>query len=376
MQREKRIALNSPVFVPERNAVSRAFVLYRAAGTARELGRQHGVQCREQLLAFLDYLGKTLRLGRATLQERALRFLPLFDRHCPHLVEEVRGLAEGARVPFADALAVQVRGEMGQVEQAACTTFVISGRGTATGQILIGQNSDMDPEVQAVSYLLYLKPADRPALLIWTFGGQLGYHGMNVHGVAHFANSLGGGPTWKFGLPHYPLKRLMLEQRTIQDILSLLGQKPVCSNGNYVLCDGEGRILDIELTSEGFQTIDADGCGFITHTNHFLCGPHARAANDQASLPDSFPRHERMRQLVSDKFGTISVDDMKRFLADHDGFPTSICRHPHDGPDHPSVSARGLTAASLIAEPEAGRMHVSRGNPCTEGYEMYRLNGS
>jgi isopenicillin-N N-acyltransferase like protein len=69
----------------------------------------------------------------------------------------------------------------------------------------------------------------------------------------------------------------------------------------------------------------------------------------------------------------VTVEDLKRFLADHEGQPPSICRHPHDGPEHPSVSARGRTIASLIAEPAAGRLHVSRGNPCQAAYATYRL---
>src|SRR5262249_6555714 len=150
-------------------------------------------------------------------------------------------------------------------------------------------------------------------------------------------------------------KRLMLEQRTLPEVLDLLGRVPVCSSGNYVLCDGEGRIADVELTPEGFGVIEDTGEGFLAHTNHFLCGPHACPDNDAASVPDSFPRLQRIRDLIRSRFGSITVADMKEILADHQGWPTSLCRHPHAGPDHPSVSARGRTVASLIAEPAARR---------------------
>jgi protein-tyrosine-phosphatase/predicted choloylglycine hydrolase len=355
------------------------FPLLEAGGPPRELGRQHGEQCRVQMRAFLVHVCAMLKLSANEIERRALRFLPLFEAHCPHLVEEIHGLAEGADVSFAKALAVQIRGELGPLParlKEGCTTFVISGRGTASGRVLIGQNSDMDPEIEPCSYVLRLKPTGQPALLMWTFGGQIGYHGLNSAGVAHFANALGGGPAWKSGLPHYPIKRMMLERQTLPEVFDLLGSVPVCSSGNYVLCDGAGRISDVELTPEGFSVIEDAGAGFITHTNHFLCGPHSCADNHNASVPDSFPRLERMRELVAGKFGSISVDDMKSFLADHAGLPTSICRHPHDGPDHPSVSARGRTVAALIAEPATGLLHVSRGNPCWNGYRTHALNGA
>ena len=353
--------------------MSSVFPVYRAAGSHREIGRRHGEQCRGQLLAFLGYLGQTLKLSSAQLQSRARRFLALFHTHCPHLVDEVRGIAEGAGVTFEQALAVQIRGELGQVQQECCTTFVIAARSTAAGQILIGQNCDMDPEIEELGYVLKLEPTDKPAGILWTFGGQIGYHGMNSAGVAHFANALGGGPAWKFGLPHYPVKRMLLEQRTLAEVCDLLRRAPVCSNGNYVLCDADGKIADIELTPSGFEVIEDSAAGFITHTNHYLCGSNACQANFDLSVPDSFPRLARMRELVSSKLGAITVEDVKSFLADHRGHPTSICRHPHDGPDHASVSARGKTTASIIAEPATGRFHVARGNPCRAEYVTYEL---
>lgn len=349
------------------------YPLIQARGSHEELGRQHGEQCRTQLRGLLEYLGVTLKLSRPQMHARAMRFLPLFERHCPHLVEEIRGLAAGADVPFAEALAVQLRGEIGPISDEACTTFVISARGASGRQILIGQNSDMDPEIEELGYVLHLEPEGKPATLMWTFGGMLGYHGVNSAGVAHFANALGGGPAWKFGLSHYPIKRMMLEKTSITQVCGLLRETPACSSGNYVVCDGSGRIADIELTPEGFALLEDQSDGFIAHSNHFLCQPHACAANDAVSVPDSFPRLERMRRLLAERFGNLTVDDMKRFLADHDGQPTSICRHPHSGPDHPSVSARGKTVASLIAEPATGTLHVSRGNPCAGEYEKYQF---
>jgi hypothetical protein len=156
-------------------------------------------------------------------------------------------------------------------------------------------------------------------------------------------------------------------------VFAVLRNNPVCSSGNYVLCDGEWRIADAELTPEGFEVLEDGGAGYLTHANHYLCGAHACAANYAVSVPDSFPRQERIRELVAGKFGSLTVDDFQQFLADHSGHPTSICRHPHRGPDHPSVSARGRTVASLIAEPAAGCLHVSRGNPCTEPYVTYEV---
>mgnify|MGYP001143619008 CR=1 FL=1 len=57
-------------------------------------------------------------------------------------------------------------------------------------------------------------------------------------------------------------------------------------------------------------------------------------------------------------------------LSDHDGYPRSICRHPNDQPRFGYMG----TVCSLIMEPAEGRMHISRGNPCTNGYATHTLS--
>lgn len=163
----------------------------------------------------------------------------------------------------------------------------------------------------------------------------------------------------------------MLECRSLQQVSGLLSEVPVCSNGNYVLCDGGGNIADVELTGDGPNLLDDPKAGFLVHSNHFLCAPHACQANFEKSLPDSFGRLERLRELVATKLGSIAVDDMKRFLADHSGHPVGICRHPHAGIGDAVLPNTGRTVASLIAEPERGRLHVARGNPCENAFVEY-----
>lgn len=349
------------------------YPLIVATGNSREMGRQHGDRARTKIAAFVGYLCESLKLEEDELIRRARKFKPLFERQCPEYLEEVRGVAEGADLKLELILATQLRGELTQFTDEACTTFVIGPRGTADGTTLIGQTSDMAAEMRDFSYILHLKPNDRPELIMWTFGGQLGYHGLNSHGVAHFANALGGGPSWKFALSHYPLKRKILEQRNMTAVRRLMTDFKVCSNGNYVLSDGAGEILDVELTSDGPYFVEDDGSGFIAHSNHFVCSAHACQANFDQSLPDSFPRLNRMRELIAAKFGTITVEDLKLILADHDGHPTSICRHPHAGASAAILPNTGHTVAAMIAEPQHGRFHIACGNPCEMPFLSFQL---
>ncbi len=353
--------------------MSQQYPLFEAHGSPAELGRQHGEQAASRIYGYLEFLADLLRLTRQQLRERALRFQPLFEKFCPDQLAEACGLAEGAKLLLADALVAQLRGELAQVGDGACTTFAIGPRGTTTGSTFVGQTSDNPPELEAFGYVLKLRPTGKPAILMWTFGGMLGYHGINEHGVSHFANALGGGPAWKFALSHYPLKRLILEQRSLRDVLQLMRDFSVCSNGNYMLADGSGAILDVELTSDGpFVPVDGQE-RFLVHSNHYLCSEHACAANYQHSLTDSFPRLDRMRTLIGEKYGTIDLSDVQSFLSDHDGHPVSICRHSHSGPSESMLGNSGKTVTALIAEPQHRRLYVTRGNPCENPFVTYNL---
>jgi len=242
--------------------------------------------------------------------------------------------------------------------------------------MLAGQNSDNPPELMDFGYVLRVKPTDgRPDFIMWTFGGMLGYFGVNRHGVSHFANSLGGGPKWNFALAHYSLKRMIFEQTSVPEVVQLMRDMPVCSNGNYMLCDGSGNYLDVELSSDGPKPIeDTNSAGFLVHANHYLCSEFACEEHHQHSLPDSFHRQGRMEGLISEKFGEITLDDVKNFLSDHGNDSLSICRHPYDGESHPMLNNRGITVASIVVEPTRGKLHVSRGNPCENEYVEYSLD--
>jgi isopenicillin-N N-acyltransferase-like protein len=339
------------------------YPLYRTHGTHRELGRQHGEQAVREIRAHLEVMCAGQKLSREQLRRRAGRFAPVFDRNCPHLLEEIRGLAEGAGVTFEDALACNVRGELHSAPSEGCTAYVIGRSGAAKRGIIAGQNSDMTTEYIPLSYVLHLKPVGKPEVLMWTFGGMIGYHGMNSAGVAHFENALGGGPRNQFGLPHYPAERMMLECERLEDAIEVLRKMPLASNANYVLCDGHGNITDVEATTAGAHVLPDEGKGFFAHTNHYVCPLYATQENFKRSWQDSFPRLERMDALIGSRYGSIEVDDVKEFLKDHSGYPTSICRH----------NGNSRTVASMISEPAMRRMHVAVGNPCQHRFVTYSM---
>lgn len=370
------------------------FPLVEVRGDPRECGRQHGEACREQVRQYADALLGVLGgeaalrgldaggvgdgadrppgLSREALYARAMTFLPSFEAFAPHLVEEIRGIAEGAGVPFGAALLVNVRAEVAGVvtpdvrgipttSVEGCTAFAVGRGATLRGDLYLGQNQDQAPEMEALGIVLRVRPAHGPPAVMATFGGLVGYPGLNAAGVAHFQNALSNA-VWRHALPHYPMKRALLEQSDLTGCLAVFDRARLASCGNYVLGDRSGRLLDIEATPDGYAALEPER-GVVVHTNHFRSDRFRPQERLLTSLPDSTARLSRMVGLLAAGHGKITLETVKDALRDHEDLPGAICRHE---PERPMK-----TIASIIAEPDAGRLHVARGNPCRSEYVAY-----
>src|SRR5437867_557420 len=107
------------------------FPYIEASGSPWEMGRQHGRQAAERAAALVEFLitaagqpgpGQPDGRSREEVLAATKRFLPLFEEYCPAVLEEVRGLAEGAELRFEEALLLQIRGEVSPLlREEGCT---------------------------------------------------------------------------------------------------------------------------------------------------------------------------------------------------------------------------------------------------------------
>jgi isopenicillin-N N-acyltransferase like protein len=352
-------------------------------GSPFERGRQFGQACGDQIRRYPDALrivmGHEARLrdpdalteppDDAEFFRRARAFLPWIERFAPEQVVEMRGVADGAQAPFDLVLLCNVRSEVGLLGRGTegCTAVALGRRATADGSILIGQNQDQHPAMRDLAVVLRVEPDEGPAMLIVTFGGLLGYGGINSAGIGYMMNALANS-VWRMGLPHYPVKRALLQQQSLAGCLRVFDQAPVGSCANNLLVDRDG-IADVELTPDGYDVLRPSQVGpdVLVHTNHFQSRRLYEDDQLLARLPDSACRCERMSERAVARVGDATVDDLKLWFADHDGRPVSICRH---GDERKSAMS---SIFSVIGEPDRGRLHVCCGNPCEGDWTEYRL---
>jgi isopenicillin-N N-acyltransferase-like protein len=183
---------------------------------------------------------------------------------------------------------------------------------------------------------------------------------MNEHGLALFNNVL-FDYAWRLALPRQPLKRVLLEQRTVAECITLLERWRVCSAANAVLCDPR-ELADVEMRPEGIALHHGEHTDACLHTNHYLTPQFA--VYETHTVPDSPARLDRLTGLVGDARGRINAEMLKGWLADHAGDPGAICRHGANG---------WHTIAGYIAEPAKGLFHVRRGYGCAGTWKVYEV---
>lgn len=361
-----------PEKVTKETIITHQFPYIEVSGSSYEMGYQHGAQIPDLIEKYLVLIERITNKSRDVLCRNAKGYIPLFEKFSSSYCEEMKGLAKGAGISFEEAVVCQLRGSAAyNPAHEGCTSFAMTGAATKNGLTYAGQNQDMEPEMADVGVILHLIPDNgRPRIINFTFAGQIGYHGMNSLGVSEFANALDGGKPIKTdaqagcALGHYPLKRRMLESKNVQECIKLYRTHPMNGPANAMLCDGLGNIADLEIRP-GLQVAEYkdESPAFIGHANHYVTPEFADPNRDNPES-SSYIRHKRIHILVKENWGNITVDTIKKILADHEGDPGGICRHGLEG---------SHSICGYIAEANKGIFHVRRGHGCIGTWTAYEV---
>ena len=341
------------------------------AGLPREMGRQIGEAAGEEIRRFCDValtlVNKTVRVSKATADGIVARALQSAEQYSSDMVEELRGMAEGAKVSVEDIMLLQVRNQLQPDSDAGCTSLalVTDGRHRTSG--LVAQNWDNDPALQPLTIVLTRRPAGKPALMTVTQAGLIAYIGFNEAGIGLCLNTL-PAPARSIGVPHYFTVRGIYEADSLDGAVQAVRRADRAIPANIMLTTPQGP-ADLEVTLDHVHVLQDAALGGVTHTNHCR-HPELQGINGQfPELIQSHDRQRRMDGLLDLSHRKPSLEEVKELLRDHEGYPRSICRHPNADPR----TGFWTTVFSVIIEPQAGRMHISRGTPCEHPYEVYAM---
>lgn len=351
-----------------------------AKGTRFDVGFEHGRQARGLVEGTLEWSLRQLEIGgvnRREASKRAEILLPYVRSYAPELIEEAAGIAEGAGLAFLDIMIVNTRYELlflggseaprPGVAGAECTLFGASGERTSRGTPIIGQNVDLGADARPYWIVLDIEPVDAPRVLTVTMAGMLAQEGINAAGLALCGSMVRSGG-WGPGFPTRKfLRRRVLEQRSVREAIRTIRDAPRRASSHNLLLADPTEVLGVETTAEDVLVIEPVE-GTLVHTNHYL---HPRSVhwNDSLGryLVNSTARCTRVQELVDALTPPVSIEALKAVLSDHRGEPNAICRHADRD------EWKGETNIAIIAEPEARRVHVAFGPPCTATFHTYSI---
>ncbi len=340
----------------------------RAAGDSFAIGERHGSERAAALAGFIDdsLCRLNLLLDRpVTITE----LTPALEAHgeviaaaVPDLATEIEGLARGAGIGREHALLLQLRSEiMGYRKVRApggCTTYARTGNTPVLAQT-IDLAGDLDDQIAVLDIT---RPSGRT--LVLSFGGQLGYLGLNSHGLAVGLNLVLGG-RWRPGVPPYlAIRHLLDTAASAAEAVEILKELPIASSRNIMVCDRE-RAASVEILDDERRVLDAlpgDGTQ-IVHTNHFL-------------HPDFVPRDEvnRFARRSSLRRLEACTDALERMpptatAADHMDVFT---REPIRVPDNGDIR-RERTVGAVVLLPALGELHLRPGDPAAATTQVFTL---
>jgi isopenicillin-N N-acyltransferase-like protein len=347
--------------------------LIEIRGDPHSRGRQQGEGARAQCLAavarYRQVLPSALNMSWAEASREARKFLPYGEETCPDFVQELRGIAQGAGLPFDEVWTLNCYEGLTEARQQVwgCTCLAVGDDQTADGHVLLAHNEDWSSVDREHVYLVRAEPERGPAFMGMTYGPLLVNIGLNAEGIGVAINSV--YPTdGRVGVPRVLCSRGVLEARTIGQAIRACVPKLRAGGYSYLLADPHGELYSVE-TSATTHDIEYGEAGWLAHANHYLSAK-MQALEEPGTYAGSHVRLNRARRLLRAQLGAVTVDSLQMLLRDHVNYPNSIC--VHEDPDDPPHE-RELTLASLVMDLTERVMWAAPGPPCQGTFSAYRL---
>jgi acyl-CoA:6-aminopenicillanic acid acyl transferase len=349
-----------------------------AAGEPFDAGYRHGTALAARLHAFIeDGLCRVSRLAPAPVSLAELR--PALAEYgsriaaaAPRLSEEIDGLARGAGISRDLAVLLQARREIIGYQRVPargdCTTYASLSAGPGGGPVLaqtVDLNGDLDDQI---AVLAVGAPGSRRRALVLSFGGLLGYLGVNSDGLAIGLNLVLGGE-WRPGLPPYLAIRHLLDSAgSVAEALRILPGLPLASSRSLTLCD-PSTVACVEILGDQVRVLEPQqrppaGPPACWHTNHYL-------------HPD-FTAHDELN-VFSRNSSVLRLTACQSRLAGFAGTGGDAERH-FALLARPPVCVAGTgdirrekTVAAVVMLPGRCELHVRPGNPALSETQVFRL---
>ncbi len=326
----------------------RKFPIVQAKGSHYEVGVAIGKTMNGAIKRVLSKSRVIFQKDFSIRLQRSKLFQKHTQKYFPQYIDELRGIAEGAKVSF-DELFLSNNREVADfdpflLDPNHCTILGIPSK----GGYLLGHNEDWDITSLSHIYVLDSVTAGTRIFGLNYANTLIGCSvACNEYGIVQAVNELSQQDESE-GVPKNFIARALLDCKTLEDTEKIMKIIPRASGFNHVLSQGD-QLWNIESIAKEY-VIEKCKLQKYVHTNHYL-SEFRRV--DKGNLES-----ERRYAKVKGELGNVnSVEDIKGLLSDH--ADPRICREG--------------TIGSVIFDIPNKVAHIAYGQPTSGAYVEYSL---
>ena len=347
-------------------------VVLELSGTPYERGRIHGQalkpEIRELVKRWQADIEKSYSVPASAFIRKLLEasdFKPAIERWTPGLLDEVRGIADGAGIDFRTMFAYQLIDEtwvMGpDLGLSKCTS--IGARRQGARPAFVAQNLDLPVFYNDFPTVLRIRGRGEPEALVFTIPGVIAANGLNDRSVGVCVNAVTQLSYSVKGLPVAFVIRGILRQKTYEDAVRFLKEISPAAPQNYLI-GGPDQVAGFERSADRIaEFLPFPGAEFTYHTNHPLVNedfnPRFSAQLKKSGMsPETYkaicPRFRFLEASFKDNSAELGLAVLERLFADR-------------GSQINNERTYGCTIMVLGDRPE---LHIAPGRPDKEPFQV------
>ncbi len=343
-------------------------------GTPYEMGLAHGTALKAEIAELVkrwkEDLARTYKMTAEAFIRKFLAatdFKPAIERWTPGLLDEVRGIAEGAGIDFDTMYAFQMIDEswvMGRdVSLEKCTSIAAGPRPGFPA--FTSQTQDIPGLYHGFPTVLRVRDDGRDLeTLVFTIPGVIALNGMNSRSVGVCVNAVTQLACSPKGLPVAFVIRGILRQRTYAEAVKFLEDIPPAAPQNYMI-GGPAEAAGYERSAGRMSRfVPFEGAAFTYHTNHPIVNDDftprfaaslKRRGQTLAQYGAFCSRLAFLGRTLTDNTAVLDLDRLKALYADR---PSGIN----------NAGTYGCTIMLLGEKPE---LHIAPGRPDIAPFQVF-----
>jgi len=334
-------------------------------GTAYEVGKMQGeiLKSKEEAYKFYSSFKTDLKsTGFHDLKE----LVAAYEEHCPGLLEEIQGLADGlgvevGEIPFCRATY--------QVPK-KCSQIAVLSSVTKDKRVYVGRSYEWihtDEDLRLCTTIVKRK-AKHIGFSTALFGRL---DGMNEHGlsVTYTGGGIFGVPLKHKGFFNWLAIRSILDNcKSVDDAMKMIEKIPISGFFSLLIVDENSNAALIEFADGTYdiKRINNDSAdNYIISTNHYTL-PSTTKFNEQncGIIEHSRKRYQLLASTLKNVAPEINKETIKKILSKK--FPEGVC-------DHYYSDSFG-TLWSIIFNLSSAKAEICFGAPTHNEWREFTLN--